>query len=163
MTAPLLEPITQSLNYADLPETWRVPGIDRFSVKKTLYDYQTDALQKAARALFLYYGKEHDWVSGEPQETNNERKQSFADLYKDSALADLRRYESHADERNKNENPVFRILSDFITPQGDLIKYQNLINRMCFWMATGSGKTLVMVKLIEYLHFLKRPRRNTAA
>ncbi len=156
MISPALETISQSLNYADLPETWRVPEIDRFSVKKTLYDYQTDALQKAARALFLYYGQEHDWVSGEPQETNNERKQSFADRYKDSALADLRRYESHADERNKNENPVFRILSDFITPQGDLIKYQNLINRMCFWMATGSGKTLVMVKLIEYLHFLKR-------
>ena len=153
---PRLEAITQSLNYADLPETWRVPDIDRFSAKKTLYDYQTDALQKAARALFLYYGKEHDWVSGEPQETNNERKRSFADLYKDATLVDLRRYESHADERNKNENPVFRILSDFITPQEDLIKYQNLINRMCFWMATGSGKTLVMVKLIECLHFLKR-------
>lgn len=153
---PHLEAIIQSLNYGDLPETWRVPETGLFSPQKTLYGYQTDALQKAAHALFLYYEKEHDWMPSETQETNNERKRSFADLYKDAALADLRRYESHVDERNKNENPVFRILSDFMTPQGDVIRYQNLINRMCFWMATGSGKTLVMVKLIEFLNILKK-------
>ena len=153
---PLLEPLTQLLNYDDLPETWRVPEAGRFSVEKTLYDYQTDALQKAARALFLYYGETHDWVSGESLETNAERKKDFADLYRDFPVSDLKKYESRADEGNRNESQVFRILSDFIGPRGDLIPYHNLINRMCFWMATGSGKTLVMVKLIEYLHCLQR-------
>ena len=156
MTSPILETIAQSLNYGDLPETWRVPEIERFSVQKTLYDYQTDALGKAARALFLYYETWHDGTIGEPLKTNGERKLRVARLYRDSRIADLRKYESLADERNRKENPVFRILSDFITPQGDLIPYNNLINRMCFWMATGSGKTLVMVKLIEYLHSLQR-------
>ena len=70
LVASTLEQIGQSLNYADLPETWRVPEIDRFSVAKTLYDYQTDALTKAARTLFLYYGKEHDWIPGELQAAN---------------------------------------------------------------------------------------------
>ena len=153
---PLLESISQSLNYADLPETWQVPEVERFSLQKTLHDYQTDALRKAARALFLYYGESHDWVSGEPQNANDKRKQNFAGLYENAGIADLKRYERQADESNQNENQVFRILSDFITPQGDLIPYRNLINRMCFWMATGSGKTLVMVKLIEYLHALKQ-------
>ena len=153
---PLLEPITQSLNYADLPETWHVPEIGRFSVEKTLYDYQTDALQNAAQALFLYYGKEHDWEGAEPQQANDERKRQFAGSYHNHGIADLRKYEKAADAQNGKENRIFRILSGFMTPQDDVISYHNLINRMCFWMATGSGKTLVMVKLIEYLYSLQR-------
>ena len=48
---PKLETMAGALNYGDLPETWRIPEDDRFSATKTLYDYQTDALRKAARAL----------------------------------------------------------------------------------------------------------------
>ncbi|WP_423908541.1 DEAD/DEAH box helicase family protein [Candidatus Spongiihabitans sp.] len=152
-----LELISESLNYGDLPETWRVPDIHRFSSEKTLYGYQTDALEKAARAFYLYYGKDHDWFSGETQETSNERKRFFMDLYRDSSLsAYLKKYETRADEKNKRESQVFRLLSEFMRPLGDLIPYANLINRMCFWMATGSGKTLVMVKLIEYLRHLQQ-------
>lgn len=161
---PRLEPIANALNYGDLPETWRVPEVERFSAHKTLHDYQSDALQKAAQALFLYYGQSHDWVSGEPLSANVERKRDFAARYGTSALPDLEKYDSQADRRKRKENQVFRILSEFITPQGDLIQYHHLINRMCFWMATGSGKTLVMVKLIAYLHCLKQhgeiPRHN---
>ena len=58
--------IAQSLNYDDLPEVWRIPHIARFSHAKKLYDYQQDALKKAARALFLYYGKdEQRWRPNE--------------------------------------------------------------------------------------------------
>ncbi len=99
----LLEPLTQLLNYDDLPETWRVPEAGRFSIEKTLYDYQTDALQKAARALFLYYGKTHDWVSGESLETNAERKKDFADLYRDFPVSSLKKHDSRADERNQQD------------------------------------------------------------
>ncbi len=160
MTSPILEPITQSLNYSDLPETWRVPEVGQFSAQKTLYDYQTDALRKAARSLYLYYGQQYDYQSTEPRDTNDQRKQFLENSYQRSdhplARFGVKKYESLADEENQKQNQVFRILSDFITPQGDLIPYYNLINRMCFWMATGSGKTLVMVKLIEYLYALKR-------
>ncbi|MCX6841079.1 MAG: DEAD/DEAH box helicase family protein, partial [candidate division WOR-3 bacterium] len=34
------------------------------------------------------------------------------------------------------------------------IPFESIVNRMCFWMATGSGKTLVLVKLIEVLRGL---------
>ena len=152
---PALEQIARSLNYADLPETWRVPEPDRFSSAKTLYDYQTDALTKAARALFLYYGKEHDWIPGEQQVANKMRKEHFASLYA-NLPADLKQWEKPVDRRNDNQNPVFKILSDYVEPSGDLINYHDFINRMCFWMATGSGKTLVMVKLIEYLYTLQK-------
>ncbi len=161
MTDPLLEPISQTLNYGDLPETWRVPEIERFSSAKTCYDYQTDALKNAARVLYFYYGKgENDWQSTEPQEADDQRKRDFAGWYNSHIGGfTVRQYETEAKRRNLEENPVFRILSEFISPaQGDEIPYRQLINRMCFWMATGSGKTLVMIKLIEYLYRLKERR-----
>lgn len=157
---PILESIAENLNYGDMPETWQVPEADRFSEQKTFYDYQRSALENAARALYSYYGQEHDWHAGEAHDANDQRKQYFASLYRnfDDPLAALilKKYESRADEAREKQNQVFRILSDFITSYGNFIPYYKLINRMCFWMATGSGKTLVMVKLIEYLHFLKR-------
>ena len=160
MISPLLESIAQTLNYGDLPETWRVPEIERFSTQKTLYDYQEDALKNAARALWLYYGKEgNDYQPGEPQDTDSKRKQDFANRYRygDSRIDgfSVKRYESNADRQYQRQNPVFRILSGFITPRGEAIPYENLVNRTCFWMATGSGKTLVMVKLVEYLQRLQ--------
>jgi len=36
------------------------------------------------------------------------------------------------------------------------LPYYQIINRMSFWMATGSGKTLVIVKLIELLSSLMK-------
>ncbi len=161
MTSPMLENVVASLNYGDLAETWRVSDIQRFSSQKTLYDYQRSALENAARALYLYYGRENRWQANEAQDTNNQRKQYFAGLYArtgQSPIAELsvKKHKRNADRRNEKQNPVFKILSEFIHFQGDVIPYSHLINRMCFWMATGSGKTLVMVKLIEYLHSLKQ-------
>ena len=158
MATPALEPIIQTLNYGALPETWRVPQIEHFSIEKTLYDYQEDALQSAARALYLYYGKEgNDYQLGELQNAESARRQEFAKRYASSKIGDfsVKKYETSSDRQNRRENPVFKILSEFITPRDEEIPYQQLINRMCFWMATGSGKTLVMVKLVEYLHRLK--------
>ncbi len=158
MTAPVLEGIAQKPNYGDLPETWRVPEIERFSAQKTLYDYQQDTLRNAARALYLYYGKEgDDYQPAEPKDANDRRKQSFARQYGSSSIDQfsVKKYESRADRQNQRQNPVFRIQSEFITSHGEEISYTRLINRMCFWLATGSGKTLVMVKLIEHLHRLR--------
>ena len=161
MTISALESIAQSSNYADLPETWRVPEMERFSAQKTLYDYQRSALENAARALHHYYGQAHAWHASETQDANDQRKQAFADLYMPAGLSQIagfsiKKYERNADRHNEKQGAVFKILSEFIPPQNDVIPYSQLINRMCFWMATGSGKTLVMVKLIEYLHSLKQ-------
>ena len=66
------ERITQTLNYGDLPETWRVPEIEQFSAQKTFYDYQQDSLKNAARALYLYYGNEgNDYQPKEPKSAND--------------------------------------------------------------------------------------------
>ncbi len=155
MTASL-ESIVQSFNYAELPETWWVPDIYTFSESKKLYDYQRSAMEKAACALFKYYGGECDWADGELQQTNDRRKHLFFSSYLASQFSDIPKYERRNDKKYDKQNEVFRILSEYIEPNGDFISYHHLINRMCFWMATGSGKTLVMIKLIEYLHFLQR-------
>ena len=163
---PLLETIVQSLNYGDLLETWRVPDAERFSQQKTLYDYQTNALKNAARALYLYYKDGTiPYQLGEAPNANKQCKADFADRFHSHIDGfSIPQYESKADRRNQRQNPVFRILSEFIIPQGEEIPYRHIINRMCFWMATGSGKTLVMIKLIEYLHYLQQhgeiPSRN---
>ena len=138
-----LESIAQGINYAELPETWWVPDIYRFSGSKYLYDYQRSAMENAACALFHYYGGEYDWTADESKEINDSRKDYFWRSY---------RQDKNYDKRGE----VFRILSEYMDPTGDSISYHHLINRMCFWMATGSGKTLVMIKLIEYLHFLQQ-------
>jgi type III restriction enzyme len=46
--------------------------------------------------------------------------------------------------------------ADYIDARTGKIAYEAFINRMGFWMATGSGKTLVIVKLIELLGRLRR-------
>ena len=159
MTQPMLENNAKDLNYGELPEVWRVPKIEGFSRRKTLYDYQRDALENAARALYRFYGEgENPWRLGESPQANRRRKRRFAQsVYMEPTIMPfgIKEYESEADRRNQRRNPVFKILSEYMDPQGDAIYYYQLINRMCFWMATGSGKTLVMVKIIEYLRHLK--------
>ena len=167
---PILENIEKNLNYGELPEVWRVPEIERFSRRKTLYDYQRSALENAARALYRFYGEEKPWQPGESPQANGERKRLFVrSVYTDPTIGcfGIEEYESEAgrgsqrrkrrrnQRENQRRNPVFKILSECMDPQGGAISYAQLINRMCFWMATGSGKTLVMVKIIEYLRHLK--------
>jgi len=56
MPNPILERIAASQSYEALPGIWRIPGVAEFSEGKRLYDYQQEALKKAVRALWLYYG-----------------------------------------------------------------------------------------------------------
>jgi len=149
---PKLEQLAENINYGDLGETWEVPNVHGFSADKALYGYQTDALRKAAQALFRYYRQSAKWQKAEAPAIETRRKRDFARLYTQGGKSLLDGFAV----KNNRENHVFRILSEFIDPEDNVIPYHNLINRMCFWMATGSGKTLVMVKLIEYLYSLKR-------
>ena len=158
-----LESIVTGRKYGELPETWQVPDIDRFSDRMSLYDYQTDAIRNAARALYLYYGQKHDWTANESADTNTHRNFDMMARYLDllvrgggTGISDIKKFETRADDRHDRVNPVFQILSEYIDTPEESIGYRHLINRMCFWMATGSGKTVVMVKLIGYLHFLQQ-------
>jgi type I site-specific restriction-modification system R (restriction) subunit len=56
---------------------------------------------------------------------------------------------------NKKDKELFNKLKEYFNAtrenSHEKISFFNFLNRMCFWMATGSGKTIVLVKLIEVI------------
>ena len=144
-----------SHEFADLPESWRVGDFGRFSREKALFDYQRTALTLATRALWLYYEDAGDWESGESEEAKDARKRAFV---RKNYGGDLREFNApeFTDRRRTKANPIFRILERGFAAENGAIPYWRTANRMGFWMATGSGKTLVMIKLAEHLERLKK-------
>ncbi len=51
---------------------------------------------------------------------------------------------------------IVKLLTKYYAIRDNKAPYQQFVNRMGFWMATGSGKTLVLVKLLQILHLLIR-------
>jgi type III restriction enzyme len=143
-----LQQMVEDIPDDGLPEAWVDHDLAFFSHTKRLYDYQQQALRNALKALWKYYDgagsggihtihqcKQQVWkwyqYNGLTEDFSIEPKSAFADL--------LREY-----------------YADYINAQTGEIAYEAFINRMGFWMATGSGKTLVIVKLIELLRRLRR-------
>ncbi len=133
-----LQDILTDIPFADLPPAWQDHDLTRFSPAKRLWDYQQEALQYALKALWKYYADLED--------TDEERKQRFWAWYRDNGL------EENLDIPLKRQKRDVRALLEAYYPaENDRIPYRHFINRMGFWMATGSGKSLVLIKLIETL------------
>jgi hypothetical protein len=145
MTNILLQRLLDQIAPSQLPTNWRGFDFESFSRDKTLWDYQRQALEYALKALWKYYGQS--------EKTVEERKRQFYRWYKDSGL------ENNLDLSLDKSSAAKRKLAAlqetyFEVDDGDTLPYWQFINSICFWMATGSGKTLVIVKLIELLHEL---------
>ncbi len=148
---PLLEKIVADVE-VDAPN-WTTFDFENFSNHKKLWDYQQNALVGAMKALWKYYEDFRDYspdeVDNYDELTKNEndiRKGKLRACYEDNGLTENLGYTLKKD--------AIKILEDFFPIDGDKIKFKHFINRMSFWMATGSGKTLVIVKLIHLLHTL---------
>jgi len=115
----------------DVEEVWYAIDLSVFSSKKTLFDYQKNALENATKGLYYFYSK-----------CGGNKEEFFENVYKGILPETL-------PIRNKK---LIDLLKEggFVVNENKLPTYQ-IINRMGFWMATGSGKTLVIVKLIELL------------
>jgi superfamily II DNA or RNA helicase len=134
-----LQNIVESFNLNNLPADWL--GIDfyKFSNEKSLFDYQQKALENALKALYLYY------------EQYEESKSDFYKHYQNNGLNQDLSYNI------KKESKTLKYLLEYDKDypiNDDKISFEYFINRMSFWMATGSGKTLVIVKLLELLGYL---------
>ena len=134
-----LQNIVESFNQNNLPADWL--GIDfyKFSNEKSLFDYQQKALENVLKALFLYY------------EQYKENKSDFYKHYQNNGLNEDLSYNI------KKESKTLKYLLEYDKDypiNDDKISFEYFINRMSFWMATGSGKTLVIVKLLELLGYL---------
>ncbi len=130
-----LQNIANSIQFENLPQEWLDFDFVKFSNKKNLFDYQQQGLKNALKALHKFYA---DFKAD---------KQKFFDLYKNNGFnEDL--------DLKLNTNKIREIYRDFdkdYSQVNNKIAFSSFINRMSFWMATGSGKTLVIVKLIEII------------
>lgn len=151
MTRILLQRMVEAIPDDRLPTNWADFDLASFSAEKKLWDYQQKALQNALKALWKYY---EDLGAYQPQEglsTNDERKRRLWEWYRDNGLRD----DLSLDLSRLNYR-IASLLREYYEADGNRIDYRHFINRISFWMATGSGKTLVIVKLIEILARLIR-------
>jgi len=144
MTTVLLQRMLDNLPAGVLPPNWRGFDLESFSRDKALWDYQRLALEYALKALWKYYG--------EPDLGIPERKASFYQWYRDFGLdEDL---DIPLDKSSAAKRRVAALQETYYDTIDEKLPYWQFINSICFWMATGSGKSLVIVKLVEILHEL---------
>lgn len=144
MTGIYLQRMVENLPQGAMPPNWSGFDLAEFSRGKRLWDYQQQALQNALFALWKYYQT--------PGLTDSERKQAYMTWYRDFGLeTDL---DLPLDRSSAAKRRLAALLETYYNQVDDRLPYEQFINRMCFWMATGSGKTLVLVKLIKLLHSL---------
>jgi len=141
-----LHTILQDIPFENLPPAWTTFDLASFSRAKALWDYQQSALQNALKALWKYYADDETLkVSEKPLGSDRERKQRFFQWYTDNGIE----LDPDLALGKKRENAS--LLAPFYPITDSKIPYYHFINRMGFWMATGSGKTLVIVKMLELL------------
>lgn len=147
----ILQSMIEEINFDDLPINWSMLDTVSFSKHKKLWDFQQDALKNAVKCLYLYFkeceGKKSEFY----------RRYELNGLEKDVA-------EKLGVNASKLKRKIADILQQYYPVEDGKIKFEHFINRAAFWMATGSGKTLLIVKLVEILkrlmEFDEIPRKD---
>jgi superfamily II DNA or RNA helicase len=133
-----LQNILNALPFESLPLKWQSSDFERFSNEKSLFDFQQHALQNAAKGLWLYFLNK------------NAGKEEMYQHYRFNGLSDNLDYNLSRKSESKTAKYLLEYPDDYPVTDNK-ISFARFINRMSFWMATGSGKTLVIVKLVEML------------
>ncbi len=114
-----------------------------FDSNKELLDYQQQALINAFRMLVAYF-----------RDFKENKKEFYAFYQKHYSFA-------NCDFAKKKLNPL---LKSHFKVENHCVSFENFINRLAFYMATGSGKTIVIIKLVELLSVAIRmgliPKKN---
>ncbi|MDK2791605.1 MAG: hypothetical protein PWQ25_468 [Deferribacteres bacterium] len=134
-----LQHIVESFNINNISDDWFGVDFSNFSKTKSLFDYQQKALENSLKALYLYY------------KNCEGNKTELYKYYQSNGLAEDLSYTIKKD--SKTIKYLLEYDNDYPVVNGK-ISFEYFVNRMSFWMATGSGKTLVIVKLIELLDHL---------
>ena len=135
---PILQGMVEEMNFDDLPSPWSLLDVESFSKKKKLWDFQQEALKNAVKVLYIFFKED------QADKTKFYQRYVFNGLDED--------LERSLDIRlAKVKRRIASILQEYYPIKDGKIKFRNFINRAAFWMATGSGKTLLIIKLIEVL------------
>ncbi|GAA9046420.1 DEAD/DEAH box helicase family protein [Helicobacter pylori] len=120
----------EELNTNEINEPLERLDFKSFDGNKELLDYQQQALINAFRMLAAYFG-----------DFKESKKEFYAFYQKHYSFA-------NCDFTNKKLNPL---LKAYFKVENHCVSFENFINRLAFYMATGSGKTIVIIKLVELL------------
>ncbi|GAA8091614.1 DEAD/DEAH box helicase family protein [Helicobacter pylori] len=133
----------EELNASEINEPLEMLDFKSFDSNKELLDYQQQALINAFRVLVAYF---RDF---------KENKKEFYAFYQKHYLF------ANCDFAKKKLNPL---LKSHFKVENHCVSFENFINRLAFYMATGSGKTIVIIKLVELLSVAIRmgliPKKN---
>ncbi|MFL1971398.1 DEAD/DEAH box helicase family protein [Helicobacter pylori] len=131
------------LNINEINEPLEMLDFKSFDSNKELLDYQQQALINAFRMLVAYF-----------RDFKENKKEFYAFYQKHYSFA-------NCDFAKKKLNPL---LKSYFKVENGCVKFENFINRLAFYMATGSGKTIVIIKLVELLSVAIRmgliPKKN---
>ncbi len=133
----------EELNTNEINEPLEMLDFKSFDSNKELLDYQQQALINAFRMLTAYF-----------RDFKENKKEFYAFYQKHYSFA-------NCDFAKKKLNPL---LKSHFKVENHCVKFENFINRLAFYMATGSGKTIVIIKLVELLSVAIRmgliPKKN---
>ncbi len=147
MSGNYLQLMVESLPEGCLPLNWSGFDLSAYSPGKRLWDYQQDAIRNSILALWKYY-QSREFTN------NEERKSAFMKWYCDFGMEI--NLDIPIDRSSYAKRKLVTLLESYYTTENNSFPYEQFINRMSFWMATGSGKTIVIVKLISVLNDLMR-------
>ncbi|WQT10268.1 DEAD/DEAH box helicase family protein [Helicobacter pylori] len=131
------------LNTNEINEPLERLDFKSFDNNKELLDYQQQALINAFRVLVAYF-----------RDFKENKKEFYAFYQKHYSFA-------NCDFAKKKLN---HLLKSYFKVENHCVRFENFINRLAFYMATGSGKTIVIIKLVELLSVAIRmgliPKKN---
>ncbi|WP_001074828.1 DEAD/DEAH box helicase family protein [Helicobacter pylori] len=133
----------EELNINEINDPLEMLDFKSFDNNKELLDYQQQALINAFRMLTAYF-----------RDFKENKKEFYAFYQKHYSFA-------NCDFAKKKLNPL---LKSHFKVENHCVRFENFINRLAFYMATGSGKTIVIIKLVELLSVAIRmgliPKKN---
>ncbi|GAA8824042.1 DEAD/DEAH box helicase family protein [Helicobacter pylori] len=133
----------EELNANEINDPLEMLDFKSFDSNKELLDYQQQALINAFRMLVAYF-----------RDFKENKKEFYAFYQKHYSFA-------NCDFAKKKLNPL---LKSHFKVENHCVSFENFINRLAFYMATGSGKTIVIIKLVELLSVAIRmgliPKKN---
>ncbi len=131
------------LNTNEINEPLEMLDFKSFDSNKELLDYQQQALINAFRMLAAYF-----------KDFKGSKKEFYAFYQKHYSFA-------NCDFTKKKLHPL---LKSHFKVENHCVSFESFINRLAFYMATGSGKTIVIIKLVELLSVAIRmgliPKKN---
>ncbi len=131
------------LNTNKINESLEMLDFKSFDSNKELLDYQQQALINAFRMLIAYF-----------RDFKEDKKEFYAFYQKHYSFANC----------NFAKKKLNHLLKSHFKVENGCVKFENFINRLAFYMATGSGKTIVIIKLVELLSVAIRmgliPKKN---